>query len=114
MLKMPQKKNNMDTSILINLLYYFCQRCEKETGTKYHFYKILKDVIYQETNRKISVRTIYKFLDNLETYGALELINAKKGYRLNRKNLEKFYSSYDELQKCNWLYQFFKDILIEF
>lgn len=108
-----KKYNTMDISIIINLLYYFCLRCEKIKGTKGYFYRTLKDITNSETGKPITKRTIYKFLDNLENYGALELINENKGYKINKENLKNFYLSFEELKKSDWISEYFKVLVID-
>jgi len=93
--------------MVIMLFYYTYNRCLNMKGTKYQFFKQLKD--------KANKKTIYKFLNTLEQYHAIELVNEKNSlYIINRKNLKKTFLSYKEGQMANSLIQNMLDLAVDF
>src|SRR3990167_3573241 len=98
-------ENKYNGHMVIMLFYYIHNRCLKLKGTKYQFFKQLKD--------KADKKTIYKFLNTLEQYNAIELVNEKNSlYIINRKNLKVAFLSYKEGQMANSLVQDMLDLAV--
>ena len=96
------EKKIYNGSKVIELFYYFNRLCYRHEGKKYSFCKLL------EKQANATRPTIYKFLDMLEIYGALEKSNGDDYYSVNKKNLKKALLSYPE---CQMAYKFIDDML---
>lgn len=91
--------------MVIPLFYYFCQRCKKIKGTKYEFFKQLEDVGVKST--------IYKFLNTLVEFGALQLVKDNI-YKVDEYNLKKALLSYKEFQQVHWVIEDLSNWIIDF
>ena len=92
-----KKKYNGDK--VIELFYEFTKNCYRHKGSKYSFYKIL----HKTADRK----TIYKFLDTLEMYDALDKKD-ENFYVVNSKNFKRVFISYP---RCYQAYKILDSML---
>ena len=100
-------ENKYNGHYVIPLFYYLLEECSDEKGSKYYFCKLLKKVATKHV--------IYDFLNTLEQFGALEMVNSKKGiYQINKENLKKAFMSYKESQMVDKILTRLNNIIIDF